>query len=253
MQPKSHFDSTPIHNCQVCQKGPLESIIFLGYVPLLNDMAPFNQGLDAEVRFPVELLRCPHCTLVQIGYAIDPKILFPEDYLYLSGITKALRDDFADLVREVSQLFSLKGLVVDIGANDGSLLIPFREAGYSVVGVEPTKALERATERGIPMIKDYFGLEAAQKILSKYGPAQIVTATNIFAHVLQIHEFVEAMLDLLAPEGIFISESHYVLDLVKTLQYDAVYHDHLKYYSVGSLTRLLEPHGLEIIRVGRIP
>lgn len=247
------MNSHILTHCQVCRGAHLESLLFLGYIPLSNTMVPLDQLPSAEWRFPLELVRCKDCTLVQINYSIDPKILFPDDYLYLSGSTKVLRENFIDLKNEVSSLFPPGSFLVDIGANDGSLLIPFREAGYSVLGVEPTQAIENAQRQGLAMIKNSWSLQVAQKILAQYGSAQIITATNVFAHVLPIQEFIQAVLQLLDPRGMFIIECHYLLDLVERLQYDTIYHDHLKYYSVGSLQNLLEPYGLEILRVQKIP
>src|SRR5690606_18248250 len=208
---------------------------------------------DVEMRFPLELLRCKDCTLAQIGYEVDPRILFPHTYPYLSGTTKILRENFKDLAREANDLFQLKSsdLVIDVGANDGSLLSPFKDLGQKVLGIEPSQAADVAMKKEIEMVKDYFSKDLAKEVRAKKGAAKLVTAANVFAHIKNVHEIVKGILELLAPDGIFVSESHYLLDLVQTLQYDTIYHEHLRYYSLGSLIRLFDQHGLTVFRVKR--
>ncbi len=249
------LDSKPLTQCQGCRGKQLESLLFLGYVPPVNEMLAVNTSPNVEMRFPLELLRCRECTLVQIGYEVDPRILFPHSYPYLSGTTRILRENFKDLAQEASQLFRLSAsdLVIDIGANDGTLLTPFKDLGPKVLGIEPSQAADVAKAKGIEMVKDYFCPQSAQRIRTKYGSAKIITAANVFAHIKNVHEIIEGIVHLLNPEGIFISESHYLLDLIETVQYDTIYHEHLRHYSLGSLMKLFTQHGLEIFRVKRIP
>ncbi len=205
--------------------------------------------------YPLELLRCADCTLVQIGLEVSPEVLFPESYPYLSGTTRILRDNFADLQQESEALLGLKkdGLVIDIGSNDGTLLAPFAKAGYRVLGIEPSQAGDVARKNGIDTLQAYFNLDTARAVRKKHGQAQLVTAANVFAHIGGIHSVVDGILELLAPRGVFVSESHYLLDLVQTLQYDTIYHEHLRHYSLVSLANLLKGHGLEVFHVKRIP
>ncbi|MBI3710546.1 MAG: methyltransferase domain-containing protein, partial [Proteobacteria bacterium] len=166
-----------------------------------------------------------------------------------------LRDNFGDLAREAAPLIGLKSgdLVVDIGSNDGTLLGNFKEAGYRVLGIEPSQAGEVARQRGVDTLTAYFDAATAVKVRASHGAARLITAANVFAHIGNIHAVVDAIVDLLAPDGVFISESHYLLDLVETVQYDTIYHEHLRHYALGSLKRLLAEHGLEVFHVKRIP
>jgi SAM-dependent methyltransferase len=218
-------------------------------------MWPIGSVPEAEMRFPLEMLRCPTCTLVQIGYEVDSRILFPHSYPYLSGTTRILRENFQDLCAKAQQIIGLKSddLVIDIGANDGTLLTPFQQAGFRVLGIEPSQAADLASSRGIAMVKDYFNTRVASEVRERYGAARLITATNVFAHISGVHDVVSAIQHLLAPNGVFVSESHYVSGLVETLQYDTIYHEHLRYYSVGSLMELFKSHELEIFRVEAIP
>ena len=115
--------SVVVERCQVCGSADLRSILFLGYLPPVNTMNPIGTRPDEQPAYPAELLRCDTCTLVQLGLTVDPNIIFPPHYAYTSGTTRILRENFAELYREVMQLFPLRpeDLVVDIGSNDGTL------------------------------------------------------------------------------------------------------------------------------------
>lgn len=241
--------------CQICGSDDLASMLFIGYVTPVNTMPPVGQVAEEQPAFPLELIRCGDCGLVQIGLEVSPEVLFPHSYPYLSGTTRILRDNFADLRRECAEIVGLAAddLVIDVGSNDGTLLSNFHEAGHRVLGVEPSQAGDVALSRGIDTWKGYFGKETAAAVKAKHGTAKIVTAANVFAHIGNVHGVVEGILDLMGEDGVFVSESHYLLDLIETLQYDTIYHEHLRYYSLGSLSALLDRHGLEPFHVKRIP
>ena len=247
--------SVPVECCQVCGHAPLETVLSLGYMPPVNQMVPVGQVPRQQPWFPTDLLYCGKCELVQLGLAVDPVIIFPPEYPYTSGTTKLLRDNFADLCAEAGAMLKLTpaDLVVDIGSNDGTLLSNFQKAGYRVLGIEPTEVSKIAAGRGIPTVMRYFSPAAAAEVKREHGPARVVTAANCFAHMEDVHAIVEGIVDLLAPNGVFISESHYLIGLLDTFQYDTVYHEHLRYYSLASLTHLLDMHGLEVFHARPIP
>jgi hypothetical protein len=247
--------SVPVECCQVCGSAQLDDVLSLGYMPPVNQMVPIGQVPRQQPWFPTNLLHCRECDLVQLGLAVDPVIIFPPEYPYTSGTTKLLRDNFAELQREASAMLGLteKDLVVDIGSNDGTLLSNFQAAGSRVLGIEPTDVGDIANSRGIPTIKRYFGPAAAREVVEKYGPARVVSAANCFAHIEDVHAIVDGIVEMLGPDGVFISESHYLIGLLDTLQYDTVYHEHLRYYSVTSLKHLLEMHDLEVFHARPIP
>jgi hypothetical protein len=200
-------------------------------------------------------LHCRQCDLVQLGLAVDPIIIFPPEYPYTSGTTKLLRDNFADLQRESAAMLGLGSddLVIDIGSNDGTLLSNFKAGGHRVLGIEPTDVGDIANSRGIPTLKRYFGVEVAREVKREHGPASVVTAANCFAHIEDVHAIVDGIVEMLKDGGAFISESHYLVPLLDTLQYDTIYHEHLRYYSLASLKHLLEMHGLEVFHARPIP
>lgn len=247
--------SEVVQTCQVCGTGNLRSILFLGYLPPVNTMPTIGSRACEQKAYPAEMLQCEKCELAQLGLIVDPHILFPPSYPYTSGTTRILRENFKELASEVTALFPkiAKSLVVDVGSNDGTLLQPFKELGYKVHGIEPTNAGLLAREKGIPTLTSFMNMEAARKVKSESGTAKVVTAANVFAHIENIHAVVESVLELLDKDGLFISESHYLLPLIETNQYDTVYHEHLRYYSLKSITHLLEKHGLEVIHAKQIP
>lgn len=246
--------SVVVDHCQICDSTDLEEALFIGYLPPVNQMRQIGERPHEQPGYPALWLRCPCCQLVQLGLIVDPKILFPPEYPYTSSTTKILRENFAELYDECTKIIKLgkDDLIIDIGSNDGNLLSNFK-TNHKVLGVTPEDIGKIAIERGIPTVLDYFTRQVAADIHSKYGQAKVVTATNVFAHIENINEIVESVLDILAPDGIFISESHYLISLLETLQYDTIYHEHLRYYSLHSLKYLLDSHGLEIVHAKRIP
>ncbi len=244
-----------VSSCQTCGNENLTSVLFIGYLPPVNQMWPIGQRPHEQSAYPAEVLLCEKCGLVQLGLTVDPKILFPPEYPYSSGTTKILRENFAELYTECSGLFTLTSsdLAVDIGSNDGTLLSNFKNAGHRVLGIEPTLMADAANAKGIKSHMSFFDNVSAQRAVKEEGRAKIVTATNVFAHIEDVHSVVESILLMLDEEGIFISESHYLASLVETLQYDTIYHEHLRYYSLASLQYLLAMHGLEVIHAKKIP
>jgi SAM-dependent methyltransferase len=245
--------SVPVEYCQVCGHAPLATVLSLGYMPPVNQMVAIGETPRQQPWFPTNLLHCPTCDLVQLGLAVDPVIIFPPEYPYTSGTTKLLRDNFAELYAEAAAMLALapQDLVVDIGSNDGTLLSNFKR--HRVLGIEPTEVGKIASSRDIPTLPRYFTPAVAAEVKREHGPARVVTAANCFAHIEDVHAIVEGILDLLAPDGVFISESHYLIGLLERLQYDTVYHEHLRYYSLASLAHLLQMHALEVFHARAIP
>ena len=246
--------SVVVERCQICANSSLEPILFLGYLPPVNRMNPIGEKPREQSSYPAQLLYCPQCHLVQLGLIVDPQVLFPTEYPYTSSTTKILRENFAELYGECKTVVELgtNDLVVDIGSNDGNLLANFKDH-HRVLGITPERIGEIAIERGVPTIIDYFSQQVVETVLAQHGQAKIITATNVFAHIENVNTVVELIIKLMAPKSLFISESHYLLSLIETLQYDTIYHEHLRYYSLHSLKFLLESHGLEIVHAKKIP
>jgi SAM-dependent methyltransferase len=240
--------------CQVCN-GPLINILSLGYMPPPNEM-PQAEGHEPKPQtwLPTDLMFCEKCELAQLGYVPDQTVAFPDDYPYTSGATPALQRNFAKLALDAEQMLDLRhdDLVVDIGSNDGTLLEQF-DPQQRRLGIEPTAAAVIAQAKGLATVKGFFSYDLADTLRTKEGQAKLITCANCFAHMPNIHDVIEGIKHLLTDDGVFVSESHYLIDLIDTLQYDTIYAEHLRYYTVRSLTRLLSAHGLRVFRVDRIP
>ena len=242
-----------VDKCQISGSTSRQSVIFLGYLPAVNNLISVTGNLQEQPVYPTELLFYPESKLGQLGISIDPKILFPSSYPYTSSTTASLRKNFEQLYDETKQSFKLAvdDLVIDIGSNDGNLLGNFKD-NHRVLGITPEDVGKIAIDQGIPTILDYFSEEVTLKAINEHGQAKIVTATNVFAHMENVNEVVRLILKLLQNDGIFITESHYFFSIIDNLQYDTVYHEHLRYYTLTSLRNLFDRHGLEIIKVRHI-
>lgn len=247
--------SQPVTSCQICGSTKLESQLFLGYLPPVNTMHPIGSVLSEQPAYPAELMHCANCDLTQLGLIVDPEILFPPDYPYTSGTTKILHENFAEMAQEATELLGLtsNNLIVDIGSNDGTLLSKYKDLGYPVHGIEPTDAYKLAIAADIPTTNDFFNLDVAKRVVAEVGHARVITACNCFAHIENVGNIVDGILEFIGDDGVFISESHYLISLLETLQYDTIYHEHLRYYSLKSISYLLESKGLEVFHAKRIP
>ena len=241
-----------INRCQFTKKKDLKSILSLGYLPAVNNLEKIGSKNNHSIFFPTELLYSPSSKLYQINNIISKDLIFPKSYPYTSSTTKVLRDNFNELHLEVKKIIGLEksDLVIDIGSNDGNLLKKFKNV--KVLGVTPENIGRKAIRDGIPTILDYFNTKVSKKILKKYGKAKIVTATNVFAHIDDINTLMKNILRLLRNDGVFITESHYFLSLVETLQYDTIYHEHLRYYTLTSLKKIFDKYNLKIIHAKKI-
>ena len=244
-----------LSGCQVCAATDLELVLDLGYHAPCDSLLRQDQLREVEKTYPLRFLRCRHCGLAQIDYVADPRELFYPEYPYRSGITETLsRNLQAMTVKLCDELNLARGsLVVDIGSNDGTLLQGFKSRGMKVLGVEPTNIAKIAVEHGIQTIQDFFCEALAKEIRAKHGGSSIVTAANMFAHVASLGELIRGVRELLVDGGLFLTESHYLLDLLQTVQYDSIYHEHLKYYALKPLTALLRDYQFTIVDAERIP
>lgn len=243
-----------INSCQISGSKKLIQIVNLGLLPPVNQLIKVNSKINKQNFFDTKLLYCPVSKLVQLNVIVDKGIVFPKSYPYTSSTTKILRDNFKELYEEVKKILILrrKNFIVDIGSNDGNLLSNFSK-DFKVLGVTPENVGKLAIKRGIPTIINYFDKKIANKIKKKYGKPNIVTATNVFAHIDNPKKLIKEILDLLDKDGVFISESHYLLPFLKKTQYDTIYHEHLRYYSLESLKYFFSKYNLKIFHAKKIP
>ena len=245
--------SKTINKCQISGTKDLKTIISVGYLPPVNKLKKIGSLLTEDVFFPSELVYSKSSHLVQLSTIVDKEILFPKEYPYTSSTTKILRENFKELYTDCNKIINIskKDLVIDIGSNDGNLLDNFKN-NHRVLGITPEKIGKIAIKKGIPTLIKYFDKATANLVLKKHGKAKIVTATNVFAHIENVKQLMENILKILHKDGVFISESHYLASLIKTVQYDTIYHEHLRYYSLMSLNYLFNKYNLEIIHAKKI-
>jgi hypothetical protein len=242
-----------LKSCQFCKETRLKVALDLGFMPPVNVMSRVGEDQKSLDYFPLEFGHCTNCGLVQIANEVSSKIVFPETYPYLSGMTSSLVENFRNQSKLVMEKLQLDkdDLIVDIGSNDGSLLDQYASFAR-VLGVEPTAAYKVAIKKGISTLNDFFSAQLAEEILSQSGKAKIITACNVFAHIPNLDDLLSGISKLLSEEGIFISESHYVFDLLKNLQFDTIYHEHLRYYSSSFLVEAFKKFDLEVFKIENI-
>ena len=245
--------SKTISKCQVSGKKDLKKIISLGFLPPVNKLQKIGSKKSEEIFFPADLMYSKSSKLVQLNTIVDKNILFPKEYPYTSSSTKILRENFKELYKECTALINLKSkdLIIDIGSNDGNLLSNFKKH-HKVLGVTPENIGKEGIKKGIDTLIKYFNKETSHYILKRFGKAKIITATNVFAHIENVKDLMQNILRVLKKDGVFITESHYVVPLIKELQYDTIYHEHLRYYSLLSLKYLFEKYNLSIFHVKKI-
>lgn len=245
-----NIEPGPVTSCQVCGSHDLELIIDLGHQPLCDSLPTRAQLNEPETCYPLRLLRCLNCSLAQCDYVVDNATVFHRDYPYRSGITRQVVEHSNALARHTVNHFNIPkdSLIVDIGSNDGTLLAGFKQLGLRVLGVEPTDIAKIAREENnIDTIHDFFTEQLAQEIRRQYGAATAVTATNVFAHVTALGDVLRGVATLLDQGGLFITESHYLGEIVRLAQYDSIYHEHLRSYSLKSLVCLFEQYDFTVV------
>lgn len=238
--------------CRSCESHNLKDVISLGLSPLANNLVDKK---DEEVEmFPLEMKYCEDCKNCQLSYTVPPSKMF-DTYLYVSSTAASFRKHFEDTAINYIKEFNLTSdsLVVDIGSNDGVFLKPIKERGIEVVGVEPAKNIsDLANKSGIETINSYFDTTTVKQILQTKKKANLITASNVFAHSDTLKEMTEDVKELLDDEGFFVIEVQYLLDTMKDLTFDNIYHEHTNYWSLTSLKRFFENLEMKIQKVEHI-
>lgn len=238
--------SGPVTSCRMCDATDLAPFLDLGSQPPADSF--LKDADETEERFPLRICSCQSCGLAQLDYVVSPSILYCNDYPYdASTAATACRHwaAFADSFLDVKDKF-----VVDIGSNVGVLLQAFKNNGAKVLGVDPAINIAIiANQNKIETYPSFFEKELAKLIVNTKGQADIITGTNVFAHVDNITEFMEAIDILLKPDGSFVFELPYFVNLIQKLQYDTIYHEHLSYVSVRPLIKFFAKFDMAIYAI----
>ena len=231
--------------CRICDSENLEPAIDLGMQPWANNfLAPADVG--TEPAYPLRVVFCHDCCTAQLDFTVKKEVMF-RDHTYLSGVTRSLSDHFATIAQGVDERFFKQAdrkSVLDIGSNDGTQLKHFQKLGYDAVGVESSARTARiANESGVPTINAFFNLETARQIGRSF---QVINAAGVFFHLEELHSVAEAIRHSLADDGVFVVQFLYMKQIIRNRAFDQIYHEHLLYYNVATLERLLSRHGLHL-------
>jgi len=241
--------------CRACGSGPLQAVLSLGRTPLANALLTAER-LDApEPTYPLDLVFCATCALVQITETVPPDILF-SDYPYLSSFSDTAVLSAKQLAERLTHARHLdaQSLVLEIASNDGYLLQHYRALGVPVLGIEPAVHIARVAEQhNIPTRCAFFGHQLAQELLAEGRRATVLHANNVLAHVADLHGVLAGIAMVLKPDGLAVIEVPYVRDLIEQCEFDTIYHEHLCYFSLTALARLCARHALTVSDVEHIP
>lgn len=244
-----HRDIPRRSGCRTCGAA-IETFMDLGYLPLAG--AFLSSGDSTEFLYPMEACFCPTCTLVQIPNKIPKEDLFNENYHYFSSVTSTLKDHFDEYATFLRDLVKDHNnpAVIEFGCNDGVLLDKLMLKGVKARGIDASSNVAQAGKiRGLDITCGFFGPNTAKQMLDEGFRAAIVTGSNVFAHNDDVEEILKGVRIVLDPDGYFIVEVHYIADLIEGLQFDFFYHEHCNYYSLHSISYLLEKFGFQVVDV----
>ncbi len=234
-----------IIRCRICKSSRLKKVFALGEQPLANQ---FLKDHIKVKEYPLDLYQCQHCTLLQLGYVVKKEEMYDE-YFYVPSISKTYLKHFEDLAKKLIEQLGLKkgSLIVDIGGNDGSLLAEFKKRGMKVINIEPAKNIK--VKKGIPVVRDYFTPQIAKNIVLVKGRAKLATATNVFAHMDNLVEFLKGLDILLDKDGVFFAQFPDARNLLAENQFDTIYHEHLSYFTYEPLYHLFANTPFELWQI----
>ena len=237
--------------CRSCGDTKLKRVVSLGYQPLANNL--LNKSNEKTDLYPLELNYCTTCHNCQLSVAVNPKKMF-SNYLYTSSTSKSFREHFSKAAKKYIKEFKLnskKSYIIDVGSNDGIALKPFKELGYKkILGIEPAKNLAKlANKNKIKTLNAFLDKKSLKKIKKN---ADLILASNVFAHSDNLKEMAECMFELLSKKGTIIIEVQYLLNTLQDLTFDNIYHEHYNYWSLTSLTHFFNNFNAKIFKAERV-
>jgi SAM-dependent methyltransferase len=238
--------------CQICRSKTTPGLD-VGPQPVGDLVLSRSQLNHPETFYPMQLYHCGDCGLTQLGYIVNPRIVY-RNFPFVSGTTETATRHLQSLPPRLVEMLNMneRSFAVDIGSNDGTLLKAYRPAGVRFLGVDPAGDPVRiAVEAGIPTLHAFFNEETASTILAEQGQADAITACGVFGHVANLSGLMRGVKLLLAPGGVFATDSQYWLDTMARRHYDNMFHQHLRYYAMKPLTRLFADYGMEMFDVER--
>jgi hypothetical protein len=243
-----------ITSCRSCGSQDLSIVLSLGKTPLANALLTQQAKGEPEPRYPLDLVLCTGCSVLQITETVPPEVLF-RDYRYFSSFSDTMLKHSKALADRMANDLTLgkNSLAAEIASNDGYLLKNYVERGVPVLGIEPALNVAKVAEQnGVRTLPEFFGKELADKLVADGMRAHVLHANNVMAHVPDINGVVAGIAAFLAPSGVFVMETPYAKDMIDHVEFDTIYHEHLFYYSLTALSALMERHGLVVSDVERL-
>jgi predicted TPR repeat methyltransferase len=246
-----------VTDCLVCRDDAVDLVLDLGKTALANKfLKPEELADHGEESYQLRVGLCHNCGHVQLIDRVPPELMF-DHYLYMSSASSTLVEHLHSLAAAVKARAGLRpeALVLDVGCNDGTLLQGFAKAGIAHrLGIDPAANLaEAARAKGAEVITGYFNEETARSLRTSHGLASVLTMTNTFPHIQDLAGLMRAIDSILADDGMFVLEAHYLVDLLELCAFDTVYHEHASYWALRPMQRLFAEHGFEVFDVERLP
>lgn len=241
-------------HCRICATPLPDPFLDLGLMPLANSFLAQPVDPASEPRYPLAVAGCQGCGLMQLNYVVPAEQLY-RDYIYVSATSDGVQQHAATLSRGLVAQYGwgASDLVVEVASNDGTVLKAFQREGVRVLGVEPAQNIASVAVRdGVPTVAEFFTPAVARDIREGHGRAAAILGRHVFAHVDDVHGFIDGVCDLLTDEGVFIIEVPYAGDFLRHLEFDTVYHEHLSYIALHPMAGLAEQHGLHLVDVERV-
>lgn len=241
--------------CRLCEANRIDPVLRLAPCPPVDAYVTPDRLAEKQELFPMDLYLCRDCGHAQLLDVVSPRLLFG-DYIYTTASSPGLVAYFGEYAAAVCTQLGLApgSKALDIGSNDGTLLRHLKDRGLTVTGVDPARDIAAsATARGIPTIPEFFDSTVAENLRRTHGIFDLVTANNVFAHSDRLGDMADGIRTLLAPGGTFVFEVSYLLDMVRNMVFDFIYHEHLSHHSVKPLRRFLLAHGLQLFHVETTP
>jgi hypothetical protein len=249
-------DVQPGHltHCQICGSSDIELVLDCGLQPPCDSLLRAEDLNRPEKYYPLRLFRCTVCANCQLDYIVDGSEVYYPEYPYRSGITREVSEYQQSMSSDLVAKIGLPpgSLVIDIGSNDGTLLGGFKKLGMKELGIEPTNIGKIARDAGIETIQSFFTAALASEVRRSYGPAKLMTATNVFAHMATLGEVMRGITSVLDDDGVFVFENHYLLDVIEKNQYDTIYHEHVRTYCLKPIIKLFSYYNMDVYRVERV-
>jgi SAM-dependent methyltransferase len=238
----------PAFTCRACNSPDVATLIEFGRLPLVGAFVRDEAATDDQFTETITLVMCRACALLQIKEAVPRERMF-SSYLWVSGTSETAKQYGRWLGDRLKRLYGSSNgrpFLVEVASNDGFMLRHYREAGFDILGVDPSNLAEEADAAGVPSIRDFFGLAVAQRIASDRGQADVIVARNVLGHVSELQDLVAGMKRLLKASGVLVVEVPYALLLRDEVQYDTIFHEHLSYFTAQSIANLMARFGLKM-------